>query len=180
MIRLGQVVAPALVWALVRVVAWAPEAHAAGSATDPESEEPPPARFTDVTEAAGIDFVHDNGAAGEKLLPETMGGGVAFFDYDRDGDQDLLFVDSGGWAVHSKARHARKPAVVLYANDGSGHFRDVTESAGLGVDAQTGRPPFYGQGVVAGDYDGDGWIDLYLTAVGPNRLLRNREGVFED
>lgn len=146
----------------------------------PQPPSPPPAPFTDVTAAAGIDFVHDNGAAGEKLLPETMGGGVAFLDYDRDGDQDLLFVDSGGWAVHSKRRPDHRPAVVLYANDGAGRFEDVTESAGLGVDAQTGRPPFYGQGVAAGDYDGDGWIDLYLTAVGPNRLLRNRQGVFED
>jgi len=154
-------------------------AEPTGRSTGPKENDgqatPPPARFTDVTAEAGIRFVHTNGAAGEKLLPETMGGGVAFLDFDRDGDQDLLFVDSGGWHQHSE-EHPR-PAAVLYANDGTGRFRDVTREAGLD---RIGRAPFYGQGVAVGDYDGDGWVDLYLTAVGPNRLLRNRGGVFED
>jgi len=159
-------------------------------ASAPEEETPPPARFTDVTQAAGIGFVHHNGATGEKLLPETMGGGVAFLDFDRDGDQDLLFVDSGRWpeaptrlsASPAEAR-AREPTggVVLYANDGSGHFRDVTAATGLErIFHGPGVLPFYGQGVAVGDLDGDGWPDLYVTAVGQNRLLRNHGGVFED
>ncbi|MFP3938772.1 MAG: CRTAC1 family protein [Thermoanaerobaculia bacterium] len=138
---------------------------------------PPPAPFTDVTEEAGVTFVHSNGAAGEKLLPETMGGGVAFVDYDGDGDPDLLFVDSAG-------EHTGGRGVVLYRNDGGGRFRDVTDASGLGeavrADPEDPYGAFYGMGAAAADYDGDGWVDLYLTAVGPNRLLRNRWGVFED
>ncbi|HSL83107.1 MAG TPA: CRTAC1 family protein, partial [Thermoanaerobaculia bacterium] len=143
---------------------------------------PPPAPFRDVTAAAGIAFVHSNGATGEKLLPETMGGGVAFFDYDGDGDPDLLFVDSAG-------EHTGGVGAVLYRNDGPGpdgepRFVDVTEESGLAAAVRTNPEDpfsaFYGMGVAAADYDGDGWIDLYLTAVGRNRLLRNRWGVFED
>ena len=145
---------------------------AAGELVDPPTRRgkpaPPRLPFTDVTRAAGIDFVHHNGAKGEKLLPETMGGGVAFFDYDRDGDPDLLLLHSSLEA---------EPPVVLYANDGKGSFRDVTEASGL---ARAVGKGFLGMGVAAADVDGDGWRDLYLTAVGRNRFLRNREGVFED
>ncbi len=177
-------------------------ASAAAASATSATATPPPAHFTDVTAAAGIDFVHHNGATGEKLLPETMGGGVAFLDFDRDGDQDLLFVDSGRWpeeligssagsGAESGTGPARGPApgddrgptggVTLYANDGGGRFRDVTAETGLDrIFHGPGAVPFYGQGVAAGDVDGDGWIDLYLTAVGSNRLLRNRGGVFED
>jgi len=161
-------------------------AAATGAARPPAPETPPPARFTDVTAAAGIDFVHHNGATGEKLLPETMGGGVAFLDFDRDGDQDLLFVDSGRWPralVGSGGADGSGATggVVLYANDGSGHFRDVTTETGLEkIFHGPGALPFYGQGIAVGDVDGDGWVDLYVTAVGLNRLLRNRDGVFED
>ncbi len=132
---------------------------------------PPTVRFTDVTAAAGIDFVHFNGATGEKLLPETMGSGSAFFDYDGDLDPDLLLVNSTAWP-HSR-RPGAPPTSALYANDGSGRFENVTRAAGL--DAS-----FYGTGVAVGDYDGDGRADLFLTAVGPNRLLRNVGGRFED
>ena len=126
----------------------------------------PPLPFTDVTAAAGIDFVHHTGAYGERLLPETMGGGVAFLDYDNDGDQDLLLVDSDVWPW----RDARSSTGSrLYRNRGDGVFDDV--SAATGVDA-----PLYGMGVAVGDYDGDGYIDVYLTAVGRNRLLRNLNG----
>ncbi|MGD8978128.1 MAG: CRTAC1 family protein, partial [Gammaproteobacteria bacterium] len=128
--------------------------------------------FTDITAAAGIDFRHDNGAAGERLLPETMGGGVAFFELDGDGRPDLLFVNSTAWPWSRESAGATTAA--LYRNLGDGRFEDLT--AGSGVDV-----PFYGMGVATGDYDGDGRTDLFLTAVGHNRLLRNVDGRrFED
>jgi hypothetical protein len=133
--------------------------------------EPPSLPFTDVTAAVGIDFVHANGATGDKLLPETMGGGVAFLDYDNDGDQDLLLVNGTRWPGDRGAGPLPTPA--LYANDGRGRFTDVTAAAGLGFS-------LYGMGAAAADYDGDGWTDLLLTAVGENRLLRNRGGRFTD
>jgi hypothetical protein len=124
----------------------------------------------DVTAEAGIVFSHENGAAGEKLLPETMGGGVAWLDYDNDGDQDLLFVNSTAWPWTTEAAAT---SCRLYANDGSGKFADVTAEVGL-------EQPLYGMGVAVGDYDNDGWTDLFLSAVGPNRLLRNDAGKFRD
>jgi hypothetical protein len=128
--------------------------------------------FVDVTAAAGIGFEHDNGADGERLLPETMGGGVAFADFDGDRRPDLLFVDSGPWPWSE--RPARPTAAVLYRNAGDGRFEDITEGAGLG-------PGLYGQGVATGDFDADGRPDLFITAVGPNRLYRNLGGGrFED
>ena len=136
--------------------------------TSTQGEKPPSIPFTDVTEEAGITFVHDNAASGDKLLPETMGGGTAFFDYDEDGDPDLLLMHSSRTA---------DPPVVLYANDGKGHFEDVTAKSGLKEAVAKG---FLGMGVTAADVDGDGWTDLYLTAVGGNRFLRNREGRFID
>jgi hypothetical protein len=133
--------------------------------------EPPALPFTDITAAAGIGFVHYNGATGDKLLPETMGGGTAFFDYDRDGDPDLLLVNSAPWPETPKPPSPPTPA--LYRNDGGGRFTDVTAAAGLAV-------TLYGMGAAVGDIDGDGWPDLYLTAVGPNRLVHNRGGRFEE
>ncbi len=131
--------------------------------------QPPDLKFVDVTDVVGVDFVHTNGARGERLLPETMGGGVAFFDYDNDGDADLLFVNSSDWPWEETEG---KPATMaLYRND-DGRFTDVTEEAGLSLS-------FYGMGVGVGDVDGDGWRDLYLTAVGPNVLLMNHNGRFE-
>ena len=130
--------------------------------------------FTDITEAAGIRFVHNNGASGEKLLPETMGGGAAFFDYDNDGDQDLLLVGSQNWPW-SKAGEQQKsvPSLALYQNDGSGKFQDVTESMGLNLS-------LYGMGVACGDYDNDGLVDLYISSLGSNRLLKNEGTRFKD
>lgn len=128
--------------------------------------------FADITRSAGIDFVHQNGASGERLLPETMGGGVAFFDFDQDGDQDLLLVDSGPWPEQKQADWGG--ALRLYRNDDGSRFTEVTTSAGLaGLRA-------YGIGVAIGDYDGDGWEDVFLSAVGHNHLLRNAQGSFED
>ncbi len=130
----------------------------------------PDVEFVDVTRQAGIDFVHENGAYGAKLLPETMGGGVAFLDHDGDGDPDLLFVNSDRWPGR---RDGPRPTMALYRNDGSGRFRDVTRDSGLDLSA-------YGQGVAVGDYDNDGDSDLFLTALGPNRLLLNDGGRFRD
>src|SRR6516164_7511101 len=94
------------------------------TASEPESEIPV-AKFTDITAAAGIHFTYCNGAYGDKLLPETMGGGVAFFDFDNDGHQDLLFVNSTYWPGHAPADKP-VPTPALYRNDGHGHFTDVT------------------------------------------------------
>jgi enediyne biosynthesis protein E4 len=128
----------------------------------------PSARFTDVTTAAGIGFVHNNGAYGEKLLPETMGSGVAFFDFDNDGNQDLLFVNSSYWPWHIP--EGKQPTTVaLYHNDGKGHFTDVTAGSGLDVS-------MYGMGVAIEDYDNDGLDDVLITGVGGNRLFRNEGG----
>jgi hypothetical protein len=134
----------------------------------------PEARFVDITREAGITFEHENGADGQKLLPETMGGGVAFFDFDRDGRPDLLFVDSRPWPWSApKNGRAARSRLVLYRNVGGGRFVDATEAAGLTVD-------MYGMGVAAADYDNDGWIDLFVTAVGGNHLFRNVGGHFTD
>jgi enediyne biosynthesis protein E4 len=161
-------------WLLLReeeLVAPEVTLEATAPVTVARSVEPPALPFTDVTEKAGIHFRHFNGATGEKLLPETMGGGAAFFDYDNDRDADLFLVNATSWP------HAAKPAAgarsALYRNDGSGNFEDV--SAASGVDLS-----LYGMGVAAGDYDGDGWSDLFVTAVGRNVLLHNERGHFRD
>jgi hypothetical protein len=133
----------------------------------------PVAKFTDVTASAGIKFVHYNGAYGDKLLPETMGGGVAFFDFDNDGDQDLLFVNSTYWPGHVPSGK-RPTTMALYRNDGKGRFEDVTLGSGLDVS-------FYGMGVATGDYDNDGLPDVFITAVGENHLFHNLgNGRFSD
>ncbi len=131
----------------------------------------PTLEFTEIGAAAGIDFVHENGATGEKLLPETMGSGAAFFDYDGDGDQDLLLVNSKPWP-HSGTGGSGTTS-RLYANDGGGAFEDVTAAVGL-------DQPLYGTGMAIGDYDGDGRSDLFLAAVGSNRLYRNTPAGFVD
>lgn len=150
---------------------------AAPRAVEAAPRDVPVVPFTDVTAEAGIDFVHVNGAAGEALLPETMGAGAAFLDVDRDGDQDLLLVNSTTWdAVLSDAEVGPNagPTMSLYENDGAGTFADRTAGSGLEVS-------FYGTGVAVGDIDGDGWTDIFVSAVGPNRLFRNVEGGrFED
>lgn len=125
----------------------------------------PDLRFSDVSGTSGIDFVHYNGAEGERLLPETMGGGIAFLDFDNDDDQDVFFVNSQSWPWASEPRESRS---ALFENDGSGNFARVANS-GLEID-------LYGMGVAIGDFDGDCYSDVFITAVGKNRLLRNIDG----
>ena len=135
---------------------------------------PPTAAFVDITREAGITFSHENGAAGDKLLPETMGGGVAFLDFDNDGKPDLLFVDSRPWpSAGTKSDPPARSRLVLYRNVGGGRFADVTVGSGLEAD-------IYGMGVAAADYDNDGWTDLFVTAVGVNHLFHNVGGHFTD
>ncbi len=133
--------------------------------------------FTDVTESAGIRFKHENGSRGKKLLPETMGGGCAFFDFDDDGDQDILFVNGQPWPWDndSKLDGEQQPATLaLYENDGAGQFEDVTKNSGLEVS-------LYGMGAAVGDYDRDGRIDVFVSAVGTNHLFHNEgAGKFRD
>jgi hypothetical protein len=134
------------------------------------SVRPPSVRFVDITEAAGIRFVHTNGARGAKLLPETMGSGAAFLDYDGDGDQDILLVNSDEWTDSDRAP---KPTQALYRNDGRDRFEDVTAGSGLAVSC-------FGMGVAVGDYDNDGDPDVFLTALDGARFFRNDAGVFHD
>ena len=140
-------------------------------AADPD---PPPEtgiHFTEIAAEAGIEFEHENGAFGEKWMPETLGSGAAFLDYDIDGAPDLLFVNSDWWPGHEGP--GQRPTQRLYRNLGDGSFEDRTLAAGLGLS-------LYGMGAAVADYDGDGDPDIYITAVGPNRLLRNDGGVFTD
>ena len=124
--------------------------------------------FEDITMLAGIDFVHENGAEGEKLLPETMGGGGAFLDFDNDGDQDLLCINSNVWPWATE-KPAAAPTSALYANDGTGRFTNVTIGSGLDV-------PLYGNGVGCGDFNNDGKVDVFISCVGSNHLFRNEGG----
>jgi hypothetical protein len=127
-------------------------------------------RFRDVTREWGIGFRHHQGFSGEFFMVESMGSGVVIFDYDADGDEDLLLVDGGVTPGYA----GEKPASVLYRNDGGGRFVDVTGDSGLVVAG-------YGTGATAGDVDGDGDFDLYITAFGPNQLFRNNgDGGFTD
>jgi len=124
----------------------------------------PPVRFADATTAAGIKFVHNSGKAGKKLLPETMGAGVALFDADGDGWLDIFFVNSRDWKPGK-----RRSTQALYRNNRNGTFTDVSKGSGLDVQV-------YGMGAAAGDYDNDGRMDLYLTALEGDRLFHNLGG----
>lgn len=131
---------------------------------------PPGFRFTDVTSTAGIRFQHNSGAFGGKFLPETLGSGCAFLDYDRDGWQDILLINGTDWPGHKKGRSTLR----LYHNNGNGTFTDVTTRAGLDIE-------MYGMGVAVGDYNNDGFPDILITCVGQNRLFRNTgKGTFVD
>ncbi len=137
----------------------------AGCGGDPAPAHLPPSGtapcFTDVSAESALEFRHHSGASGKFLLPEIMGGGGAFLDYDGDGWLDVYLVDSAG---HNQ----------LYRNARDGRFVDVTAAAGV---AGAG----YGMGCAAGDYDNDGDVDLYVTNLGPNILYRNNgDGTFSD
>jgi hypothetical protein len=121
-----------------------------------------PIEFVDVTAQAGIHFKHNTGGFGKKYLPETMGSGVCFFDYDNDGWQDIFFVNSMDWPEHKSG----KSFPALYHNNHDGTFTDVTRQAGLAIET-------YGMGCATADFDNDGNEDLYLTTVGSNHLFRN-------
>jgi hypothetical protein len=149
----------------------APSVPALPAAPRPVAARPSgPVTFTDVTAQAGIRFKHSSGAYGEKYLPETMGSGVCVLDYDNDGWQDILFVNSMDWPGHTSG----KSYPALYHNNHDGTFTDVTRQAGLAVE-------MYGLGCTVGDYDNDGYDDIYITAIGGSHLFRNlHNGKFAD
>ena len=136
--------------------------------SSPRPAPPAPIRFSDVTRRAGIDFVHDNGHAGRYRFPELVGSGLALFDYDGDGALDIFLVNGNRLG----APPDRSVRSALYRNRGDGRFEDVSERAGVGVVG-------YGHGACTGDADGDGHVDLYVTALGSGRFFRNRgDGTF--
>jgi hypothetical protein len=144
------------------------------SAESPATTEAPrysgPIQFADVTAQAGIHFKHNSGAFGKKYLPETLGSGCAFLDYDNDGWQDILLINSTNWPGHA----GPKSYAALYHNNRNGTFTDVTREAGLSVE-------MYGLGCAVADYDNDGLDDIYITCLGPNHLFRNQgNGKFRD
>ncbi len=132
---------------------------------------PGPIRLTDVTDPSGITFLHTHGGSGGRYIMESVTAGLALFDYDGDGDEDLYFLNGAplkGTEVHVL------PANALYRNDGGWKFTDVTAEAGVGDIG-------YGLGVTVGDYDNDGDLDLYVNNFGPNVLYRNNgDGTFTD
>jgi hypothetical protein len=137
---------------------------AAGAAASPGF------RLVDVTSSSGLQFQHNSGAFGGKFLPETMGSGCAFLDYDRDGCQDIVLLNGMDWPGHKQ----RRSTLRLYHNNGNGSFTDVTSRAGLDLE-------MYGMGVAVGDYDNDGFPDILVTCVGQNRLFHNTgKGTFVD
>jgi enediyne biosynthesis protein E4 len=126
--------------------------------------------FRDITAQAGIHFTHNNAAFGKKYLPETMGPGCAFIDYDNDGYPDILLINGQGWPGHQQ----KTTTLALYHNNHDGTFTDVTRKAGLAV-------PMFGLGVAVGDYDNDGYDDIFVSALGQSHLFHNNgNGTFTD
>ena len=148
--------------------------QSASEAQAPAATEAPrysgPISFSDVTAQAGIHFKHNSGAFGKKYLPETLGSGCAFLDYDNDGWQDILLINSMSWPAHA----GQRSYMALYHNNQNSTFTDVTKEAGLAVQ-------MYGLGCAIADYDNDGLGDIYITCLGPNHLFRNLgNGKFQD
>ncbi len=130
----------------------------------PSKPQPPafPVQLRDITKQAGIIFQHNTGGFGKKYLPETMGSGCAFIDYNNDGWQDILLVNGMDWPGHK--RRTSYPA--LYRNNKNGTFTDVTRESGLAIE-------MYGMGTAIGDFDNDGWDDIFISALGPDHLFKN-------
>jgi len=127
--------------------------------------------FRDITAKAGIHFIHNNGAFGKKYLPETMGPGCAFIDYDNDGWPDILLINGEAWPGHAKGTTS---TLKLYHNNRDGTFTDVTSKAGLAI-------PMFGLGVAVGDYDNDGYDDIFISTLGQSHLFHNNgNGTFTD
>ena len=141
------------------------------SACVPAVAQPAPkVQFSDITQSAGIYFVHNNGAFGAKYLPESLGPGCAFIDYDNDGYPDILLINGQDWPGHGQ----KKSTLKLYHNDRNGTFSDVTVKAGLALN-------LYGMGAAVGDYDNDGHDDIFVTALGQSHLFHNNgNGTFSD
>ncbi len=164
-----------------------PQSPTESRPTESQSEEPPtqtamPSIFVDAASDVGVDFVHENGMFGEKYLLEVMGSGGALFDYDNDGDLDPYVVQSGALPLDDAESPGSEQRDRLYRNeldpqaDGASPLRfvDVTEESGIAATD-------YGMGVATGDYNRDGWIDLYVTNYGRNRLWKNEgDGTFTD
>jgi len=128
--------------------------------------------FVDVAQSSGIIFQHDNAASPEKYLIETMGSGCGWIDYDQDGLLDLYLVNGAATEIYNPKHPLRS---ALYRNNGDGTFTDVTVKAGVGAEG------LFGMGVAVGDYDGDGWVDIYITSYGRNILYHNNgNGTFTD
>src|SRR5438876_9357136 len=140
------------------------EDSATPSATSPDGDALV-IRFQDLAQSSGIDFLHVDGRTPMNYFPEVMGGGVAWIDYDQDGYMDLFFVQGGKFPPDSTAK-LQSPTSRLFRNQGDGTFVDVTEKVGL---FHTG----YGQGVAVGDYDNDGYPDLFVTCFGQCHLFHN-------
>ena len=164
---------------------WALSLAALGAATGAAAQgrqgrpdRQPPVTFIDATAPSGLDFVHENGATGDRLLPEIMGSGGALFDYDNDGDLDLYAVQGAALTLRAGSGTGSSPPTDrLYRNDpgpAGPRFTDVTDRSGI-------RSPGYGMGAATGDIDNDGWIDLYVTNLGSNQMFRNNgDGSFSD
>jgi hypothetical protein len=142
----------------------------AGARSPQTSKSQPSITFRDITQQSGLRFLHNNAAFGKKYLPETMGPGVAFIDYDNDGWPDIFLVNGTNWPGQPSKHSTPK----LYHNNHDGTFTDVTRKAGLDIE-------LFGMGVAVGDYDNDGYDDLFVTALGQSRLFHNNgNGTFTD